>query len=167
MIHSVSRRVRGSKCHLPPTINAALHAVHSICSRVQMRSRSYLPLVACSSDSAVVSPTFLRLAVLGGGGRGGGAPLLDFELSDALPLRLRLPRRLNLLYSEIIIGKSLTNATSDEIRDKTNDTRLDKWLQKCLLAKLAGTCSCANVILQAYLNLSKVGENFFASGSGR
>ena len=25
----------------------------------------------------------------------------------------------------------------------------------------------AHVVLQAYLNLSKVGENFFASGSGR
>ena len=111
--------------------------VHSIilCSiEYKCAQRSYIPLVACSSDSAVVSPTFLRLAVLGGGGRGGGAPLLDFELSDALPLRLRLPRRLNLLYSEIIIGMSLTNATSDEIRDKASDIKLDKYLQKILLA---------------------------------
>ena len=71
-----------------------------------------LPLVACSSDSeeVVVFVAYLRLAVLGGGGgRGGGALLLDLESLDELAPRLRLPRRLNLLYNEITmtIGKLL------------------------------------------------------------
>ena len=62
-----------------------------------------LPLVAFSSDSEVVLVVYLRLAVLGGGGRGGGALLLDFEPSEELAPRLRLPRRLNLLYNEKLI----------------------------------------------------------------
>ena len=59
-----------------------------------------LPLVAFCSDSEVVLVAYLRLAVLGGGGRGGGA---DFEPSEELAPRLRLPRRLNLLHNKINI----------------------------------------------------------------
>lgn len=53
-------------------------------------------------SSELLMVEFLRLAALGGGGRGGGAPhdlLLGRELSRESVSRLRLPRRrLNLLH---------------------------------------------------------------------